>query len=73
MLRSYRDLLVWQKAMALTVETYRFSSGFPRSEVYGLTSKFAAQLFRCRPILRKAMEEGAGRNMSNFFAYPRVR
>ena len=39
MLKSYRDLLVWQKAMDLTVETYRFSSSFPRSEVYGLTSQ----------------------------------
>ena len=31
MLKSYRDLLVWQKAMELTIEIYRFSSDFQKS------------------------------------------
>ena len=39
MLRSYRDLLVWQKAIELAVLIYRLSEGFPRAEVYGLTSQ----------------------------------
>ena len=39
MLRSYRDLLVWQKALELAVLTYRLSEGFPRNEIYGLTSQ----------------------------------
>jgi len=57
MLKSYRDLLVWQKAMALTVETYRFSSGFPRSEVYGLTS----QVRRAAVSMPSNIAEGYGR------------
>jgi four helix bundle protein len=39
MIRSYRDLLVWQKAMDLVVESYRISALLPRSEAYGLTSQ----------------------------------
>ena len=39
MLRSYRDLLVWQKALELAVLTYRLSEKFPRNEMYGLTSQ----------------------------------
>lgn len=57
MLKSYRDLLVWQKAMELTVETYRFSSGFPGSEVYGLTS----QLRRAAVSVPSNIAEGYGR------------
>jgi four helix bundle protein len=35
-LRSYRDLVAWQKAMDLTVAVYRATAGFPRTEEFGL-------------------------------------
>jgi four helix bundle protein len=34
-----KDLIVWQKAMDLVVETYRLTTTFPKSEVYGLASQ----------------------------------
>jgi four helix bundle protein len=34
---SYRDLIVWQKAMALVTAVYRITDEFPRREMYGLT------------------------------------
>src|SRR5213593_675266 len=34
---SYRDLVAWQKAMALVTEVYRVTESFPRREMYGLT------------------------------------
>jgi four helix bundle protein len=57
MLDSYRDLLVWQKAMEFVVETYRFSSRFPREELYGLTS----QLRRASVSVPSNISEGYGR------------
>ena len=57
MLNSYRDLLVWQKAMELVVGTYRFSSSFPREELYGLTS----QLRRASVSVPSNIAEGYGR------------
>ena len=36
---SYKDLLVWRKAMDLVVEIYGLTSHFPGSELYGLTSQ----------------------------------
>ncbi|MFN2497737.1 MAG: four helix bundle protein [Pyrinomonadaceae bacterium] len=57
MLKSYRDLLVWQKAMELTLEIYQFSSSFPRSEMYGLTS----QLRRAGVSVPSNIAEGYGR------------
>jgi four helix bundle protein len=35
----YKDLLVWQKAMALAKETYKMTASFPGDERYGLTSQ----------------------------------
>ncbi len=37
--RDYRDLIVWQKAMDLVTEVYRVTRGFPREELFGLTSQ----------------------------------
>jgi four helix bundle protein len=37
--KTYRDLIVWQKAFNLAVEIYRVSSEFPRHELYGLSAE----------------------------------
>ena len=37
--KSYRDLLVWQKAMDLVVACYKITEYFPRREIYGLSSQ----------------------------------
>jgi hypothetical protein len=36
--KSYRDLIVWQKAMDLVVESYLLSEKLPKRESYGLIS-----------------------------------
>src|SRR5882724_4052007 len=36
MSESFRDLIAWQKAMALVMEVYRIIDNFPRWEMYGL-------------------------------------
>ena len=38
-IKSYRDLIVWQKAMDLVEQVYRVTRQFPREESYGLTSQ----------------------------------
>jgi len=37
--QSFRDLLVWQKAHALTLAVYRCTKAFPKEEIFGLTSQ----------------------------------
>ncbi len=37
--KSFQDLIVWQKAHQLVLEVYHFSSNFPKTEVYGVTSQ----------------------------------
>jgi len=38
--RNFQDLIVWQKAHQFVLGVYRVSRGFPREEIYGLTSQF---------------------------------
>jgi four helix bundle protein len=55
--RSFRDLLVWQKSIKLTVAIYRLTQGFPREELYGLTS----QIRRSAVSIPSNIAEGQGR------------
>ena len=38
-MQSFRNLKVWEKAHALTLEIYRASMSFPKEELFGLTSQ----------------------------------
>ena len=37
--KSFRDLIVWQKAHALVLSVYRESKFFPKEELFGLVSQ----------------------------------
>jgi four helix bundle protein len=57
MVKSFRDLLVWQRAIQLSVAIYRLTQGFPREEVYGMTS----QMRRSAVSVPSNIAEGHGR------------
>lgn len=38
--KTFKDLLVWQKAHLFVLSVYRLSGAFPSCEIYGLTSQF---------------------------------
>ncbi|MGA2722097.1 MAG: four helix bundle protein [Bryobacteraceae bacterium] len=57
-MKDFRDLTVWQKAHELTLAVYRTTAGFPREELYGLTS----QLRRSCASIPANLAEGCGRN-----------
>jgi four helix bundle protein len=56
--QSFKDLIVWQKAIALTVAIYKLSESFPQSERYGLTD----QLRRAAVSVASNIAEGYGRS-----------
>lgn len=37
--KSFRDLIVWQKAHKFVLSVYKLTQSFPREEQYGLTSQ----------------------------------
>lgn len=38
-LRSYKELIVWQKSVELAVEIYRLTDLYPKSELFGIISQ----------------------------------
>lgn len=55
--QSYKDLIVWQKAIDLAVAVYEITESFPKSEIYGLTS----QMRRCVVSISSNIAEGRSR------------
>lgn len=56
-MKTFRDLLIWQKAMALVSNCYLTSTTFPKEEQFGLTS----QIRRCCVSIPSNISEGYGR------------
>jgi len=38
-MEDFKDLRVWAKALELTLNVYQKTRGFPKEELYGLTSQ----------------------------------
>ena len=57
MARSYRELIVWQKAKKLAIHAYKTSDAFPKTERFGL----ASQIRRAAVSVVSNMAEGQGR------------
>jgi four helix bundle protein len=55
--RSYKDLVVWQKSIALCKLTYLTCESFPKSELYGL----ASQMKRAAVSVSSNVAEGQAR------------
>ena len=56
-IKTFRDLIVWQKSMDLVTQIYLASGNFPKSEFYGLIS----QLRRSVVSIPSNIAEGYGR------------
>ena len=55
---SYKDLLVWQQSVDLTVNIYTLTSSFPKSELFGL----ASQIQRAAVSVPSNIAEGHARD-----------
>ena len=60
---TFRNLLIWQKAMALVTKIYKVTQQFPKEEIFGLTS----QIRRCSVSIPSNIAEGYGRNSNADF------
>ena len=70
-IKSYRELIVWQKSIQVCTETYTLVSTFPKFEVYAL----ADQMRRASVSIASNIAEGHNRNSTkhflNFLSYSR--
>ena len=57
-MRDFHKLKVWERAHRLTLKVYLATQGFPREELYGLTT----QMRRSSASIPTNIAEGCGRN-----------
>ncbi|MCK4980532.1 MAG: four helix bundle protein [Candidatus Delongbacteria bacterium] len=62
-IKSYKELIVWQKAMEITVDVYKLAKNFPNEEKFGLTS----QIKRAVISVPSNIAEGQARNSTKEF------
>ena len=62
---SYRDLIVWQKAMELTQEMYRLVKLLPKEELFSLSD----QMRRASVSIPSNIAEGQERNSTKEFIW----
>lgn len=68
-LKSYKELIVWQKSMVLVKEIYKLTSSFPENEKFGLTS----QMRRASVSIPSNIAEGWGRlSRKNYIQFLRI-
>ena len=63
-MKNFRDLQIWQRSHRITLEIYRLTHEFPKSELYGLVS----QMRRSSSSIPTNIAEGCGRSTEKDFA-----
>ncbi len=63
--KSHEDLIVWQKAILLSVKVYKLTESFPAEEKFGLIS----QMRRCAVSIPSNIAEGRGRKTKKDYCH----
>jgi four helix bundle protein len=63
-IKSYKELIVWQKSVVLVKEIFILTKRFPHSEIYGITS----QMRRAAVSIPSNIAEGYGRKSTKAYA-----
>jgi four helix bundle protein len=62
-MQNYKDLKVWTKSHEITLKIYSLTKGFPKEEIYSLTS----QIRRCSASIPANIAEGCGKSTNKDF------
>ena len=69
--RSYRDLVVWQKGMDLAVAVYMLTALFPRSEQFRLVDQLTRASASIAANVAEGHERGTRKDYANFVSIAR--
>ena len=64
-IKSYKDLLIWQKGIDIVINLYQLVEDFPKEEIYALSS----QLKRASVSIPSNIAEGYGRNSTQSYIH----
>ena len=65
-IKSHKDLIVWQKALALAVSVYRLAKEMPRVEEYRLTSQMVRAAASIPANIAEGHARGTRKDYANF-------
>lgn len=65
-INSYKDLIVWQKAMDLVVEIYKLTDNYPRHELYALTAQTRKSAISIPSNIAEGRKRSTRRDYCNF-------
>lgn len=66
MIQSYKELIVWQKAMHLVELIYNFTEEFPKEEVFGLTSQLRRAVVSIPSNIAEGRHRGTRKDYRQF-------
>ncbi len=67
-IKSFEDLIVWQKSIDLSVQVYKLSAMFPKDEMFGLTS----QIRRASNSVSLNISEGSVKSTRTFINHLKI-
>lgn len=65
-IKTYRDLIVWQKAILLVKEVYLLTDSFPKDERFGLTSQMRRSAISIPSNIAEGRYRGTRKDYTNF-------
>ncbi len=66
--RNFRDLRAWQAAYSLTLEIYRVTAGFPKDEIFGLTSQIRRAVISVTSNIAEGFGRRGRKEKDNFYS-----
>ena len=65
--KSFEDLIVWQRAHEFVLAVYRLTAGFPRDELFGLTSQLRRAAVSVPSNIAEGFKRRGPRNKAHFY------
>ncbi len=69
--KSYKDLIVWQKAMDLVELVYQATKTFPKEEIYGLTNQVRRAVVSVPSNIAEGQARQSSAEFKNFLSIAR--
>lgn len=65
-IKSYKDLVVWQKSVELVVAVYELTENYPKSELYGLTIQMRRSAVSIPSNIAEGRRRGTRKDFRHF-------
>ena len=69
MIKSHKDLIVWQRGVELTLLIYRITKTFPKDELYGLTSQIRRASISIPANIAEGRVRGTRKDFVHFLTF----